>query len=256
MDLFGNEDPEEYVARRQRELAERQRAAAKEREGVSFHSHEELKAAITSCERCRLRREGGLGPVLSTGPSDSPLMIVGEGPGGVEDDYGGPLVGPSGQLLDKALASVGITRDHVYVTNIVKCRPRGNRTPTMEEGHFCGAIWLMQEIQLVQPKVIIGLGKVALRFFLGREAGIIRSRGHWIDYHGIPVMPTFHPAYLLRQTGRGLVEAKWQVYYDLKVAKERAEAACPDWTWKSETPPNLLEMLADEREKRHRNMSM
>ena len=121
-------------------------------------------------------------------------MIVGEGPGGVEDDYGGPLVGPSGQLLDKALLSVGITRDHVYVTNIVKCRPRGNRTPTMEEGRFCGSIWLAAEIALVKPKVIVGLGKVALRFFLGHEAGIIRSRGHWIDYHGIPEMPTLHPA--------------------------------------------------------------
>ena len=245
MDLFGNEDPEEYVARRQRELEGRQA------EPRAFASHEALKEAIATCEQCPLRREGGLGPVLSTGPSESPLMIVGEGPGGVEDDYGGPLVGPSGQLLDKALASVGITRDHVYVTNIVKCRPRGNRTPTMEEGHFCGSIWLAQEIRLIQPKVIIGLGKVALRFFLGREAGIIRSRGHWLDYHGIPVMPTFHPAYLLRQTGRGLVEAKWQVYYDLKEAKERAAAQAPDWVWKSETPPNLLELLADERKKRH-----
>lgn len=132
MDLFGHEDPEEYIVRRRQEM---ERPAG-------FATHEALKEAITSCNRCPLRREGGLGPVLSTGPADAPLMIVGEGPGGVEDDYGGPLIGPSGQLLDKALASVGITRDHVYVTNIVKCRPRGNRTPTMDEGHFCGSIWL------------------------------------------------------------------------------------------------------------------
>ena len=236
MDLFGHEDPEDRLAR------ERQ---------MSYASHEENKRAIEACHRCHLRDEGGLGPVLSTGPADAPLMIVGEGPGRVEDDYGGPLIGPSGQLLDKALASVGITRDHVYVTNIVKCRPRGNRTPTIEEGHFCGSIWLAEEIRQVKPKVIIGLGKVALRFFLGRDAGIVRSRGHWIDYHGIPVMPTFHPAYLLRQTGHELVEAKWQVYYDLKAAKERAEEAAPDWVWKSETPPNLLEELTGEREKRH-----
>lgn len=114
MDLFGHEDPEDRLAR------ERQ---------MSYASHEEIKRAIEACHRCHLRDEGGLGPVLSTGPADAPLMIVGEGPGRVEDDYGGPLIGPSGQLLDKALASVGITRDHVYVTNIVKCRPRGNRTP-------------------------------------------------------------------------------------------------------------------------------
>lgn len=105
--------------------------------------------------------------MLSTGPVDAPLMIVGEGPGGVEDEYGGPLVGPSGQLLDKALLSVGITRDHVYVTNIVKCRPRGNRTPTIAEGNECGRRWLAEEIRLLQPKVIIALGKVALRFFWG-----------------------------------------------------------------------------------------
>lgn len=241
MDLFGHEDPEEYIVRRRQEM---ERPAG-------FATHEALKEAITSCSRCPLRREGGLGPVLSTGPADAPLMIVGEGPGGVEDDYGGPLIGPSGQLLDKALASVGITRDHVYVTNIVKCRPRGNRTPTMDEGHFCGNIWLLQEIALARPAVIIGLGKVALRFFLGREAGIIRSRGHWIDFHGIPVMPTFHPAYLLRQSGRALVDAKWQVYYDLKAAKERAASLRPDWVWKSDTPPNLLEELSAERAKRH-----
>lgn len=187
MDLFGHEDPEDRLAR------ERQ---------MSYASHEEIKRVIEACHRCHLRDEGGLGPVLSTGPADAPLMIVGEGPGRVEDD-------------------------------------------------FCGSIWLAEEIRQVKPKVIIGLGKVALRFFLGRDAGIVRSRGHWIDYHGIPVMPTFHPAYLLRQTGHELVEAKWQVYYDLKAAKERAEEAAPDWVWKSETPPNLLEELTGEREKRH-----
>ena len=109
----------------------------------------------------------------------------------------------------------------------------------------------MQEIALARPAVIIGLGKVALRFFLGREAGIIRSRGHWIDFHGIPVMPTFHPAYLLRQSGRALVDAKWQVYYDLNAAKERAAALRPDWVWQSDTPPDLLAALAGERAKRH-----
>ena len=155
-----------------------------------------------------------------------------------------------GQLLDKALLSVGITRDHVYVTNIVKCRPRGNRTPTIAEGNECGRRWLAEEIRILQPKVIVALGKVALRFFLGHDAGIIRSRGHWIDYKGIPVMPTFHPAYLLRQTGEGLKEAKWQVYYDLKAAKDRAAEAVPGWVWKSDTPPDLLEELKEVREKR------
>ncbi len=241
MDLWGNEDAEEYRARRKAEFL-----------GASYHfeNYGMLENAIHRCTHCHLRQEGGRGPVLSTGPVDSPLMIVGEGPGGVEDEYGGPLVGPSGQLLDKALGSVGITRDHVYVTNIVKCRPKGNRTPTMEEGSFCGKEWLAEEIRLIAPKVIIGLGKVALRFFLGHDAGIVRSRGHWIDYQGIPVMPTFHPAYLLRQTGDGLKEAKWQVYYDLKAAKEKAAEAAPDWVWESAEAPNLLKELEETRERR------
>ncbi len=241
MDLWGNEDEDEYRARKRAEIFS---------SAYHFENYGMLENAIHRCRLCPLCDEGGRGPVLSTGPIDAPLMIVGEGPGGVEDEYGGPLVGPSGQLLDKALLSVGITRDHVYVTNIVKCRPRGNRTPTIAEGNECVKRWLAEEIRLLQPKVIVALGKVALRFFLGHDAGIIRSRGHWIDYKGIPVMPTFHPAYLLRQTGEGLKEAKWQVYYDLKAAKDRAAEAVPGWVWKSDTPPDLLKELKEVREKR------
>ena len=88
--------------------------------------------------------------------------------------------------------------------------------------------------------------------FLGHEAGIVRSRGHWFEWEGIPVMPTYHPAYLLRQYGRDLVKSKWDVYYDLKEAKERAAAAAPDWVWQSETPPNLMEEFAAVRAARHR----
>ena len=122
MDLWGNEDEDEYRARKRAEIFS---------SSYHFENYGMLENAIHRCRLCPLCDEGGRGPVLSTGPVDAPLMIVGEGPGGVEDEYGGPLVGPSGQLLDKALLSVGITRDHVYVTNIVKCRPRGNRTPCL-----------------------------------------------------------------------------------------------------------------------------
>ena len=96
----------------------------------------------------------------------------------------------------------------------------------------------------MKPKVIVALGKPALRFFLGREAGIIRNRGHWISWHGIPVMPTFHPAYLLRQEGHAQVEAKWAVYYDLTAARDKAAALAPDWVWKSGNVPDLTEMYA------------
>ena len=240
MDLWGREDPEDRIETKEMP-----------KEAPHFASHDELAAAIQHCASCHLRQEGNLGPVLSSGPVPAPLMFVGEGPGGVEDDYGAPLVGPSGQLLDKALASVGITRDRVYVTNVVKCRPRGNRTPDIAEGRFCADKWLREEIRLVAPQVIVALGKAALRYFLGREAGIVRSRGHWFEWEGIPVMPTFHPAYLLRQYGRDLVQSKWDVYYDLKEAKERAAAAAPEWVWQSETPPDLMAEFAAVRAARH-----
>ncbi len=244
MDLWGREDEEE----RTRRLFGIHAGAAEEKH---FASHEELAAAIHTCAACHLRQEGNLGPVLSSGPVPAPLMLVGEGPGGVEDDWGAPLIGPSGQLLDKALASVGITRDRVYVTNVVKCRPRGNRTPDIAEGRACADRWLREEIRLVQPKAVVALGKAALRWFLGREDSIVRRRGRWLEWEGIPVMPTYHPAYLLRQYGRDLVESKWQVYYDLKEAKEKAASAAPDWVWKTDPPPDLMALFAGEREKRH-----
>ncbi len=222
-----------------------------ETETSLYKTREAWEQAVRQCSECPLRKEGNRGPVLSTGDIHSPLMIIGEGPGGVEDDYGAPLVGPSGQLLDKALASVGITRDRVYVTNIVKCRPHGNRTPTIAESADCADRWLYEEIRLCGPKAILALGKTSLRWFAGKDMSIVRSRGKWLEWKNIPVMPTFHPAYLLRQTGHDLVEAKWQVYYDLKAAKEKATEAAPDWTWKTDPPPDLLAEFAEMRAARH-----
>ncbi|MDY6084935.1 MAG: uracil-DNA glycosylase [Dialister sp.] len=239
MDLWGREDAEEYAARIKREVTRDQR---------HYENHDALVKAASACDACPLRQEGCLGPVVSTGPAESPMMIVGEGPGAVEDSYGAPLIGPSGQLLDKALFSVGITRDRIYVTNVVKCRPRGNRTPTLDEGKACGDRWLAEEIDLNRPKVIVALGKVALRYFLGHEAGIIRIRGHWFEYRGIPVMPTFHPSYLLRQFGHDQVEAKWKVYYDLKAARDRADQLAPGWQWTSGVVQDLLAGLTKRQE--------
>ncbi len=217
-------------------------------------TNEEMKPwlqDLIQCTACKLRHEGNRGPTRYSGDVNSPLMFVGEGPGGVEDEYGVPLVGPSGQLLDKALWSVGLTRDHVYVTNIVKCRPQNNRTPTLEEGKFCANIHLIKEIELIHPKVIVCLGKVAFQYFYGRTASIMHNRGKWFDYHGIPIMPTYHPAFLLRQTGKNLVESKWQVYYDFKAAVEKAKEALPDYTYHSPEKPDLLAQYADLKETRH-----
>ena len=131
----------------------------------------QLQTKLSACQMCPLR-EHALGPVPFYGNTQSPIAIIGEGPGRVEDEYGLPLIGPSGQLFDKALASVGITRDRIYTSNIIKCRPRNNRTPTIEEGSFCANNWLDREIELLQPKIIVALGSVALKYLYQPEAKI------------------------------------------------------------------------------------
>ena len=178
-------------------------------------------------------------------------MLVGEGPGGVEDDYGVPLVGPSGQLLDKALARVGITRDRVYTTNIVKCRPAGNRTPSVEEGEFCAARWLDAEIAVVQPKVIVALGSVALKYLYHAKARITADRGKWFrTRHDIPAIATYHPAYLLRLTGDDERRAKWDVVHDFEAAISEINKTAPDWSLKTTAPPDLLSLYAARRNDR------
>ena len=204
---------------------------------------DELKKQLEDCAACPLRKDCQA-PVGWFGNLESPLMIVGEGPGGVEDDYGCPLIGPSGQLLDRALWSVRITRDRIYTTNVIKCRPRGNRTPTVEEGSFCARLWLEQEIRLLRPKVILALGSVALRYFKGPEARITRERGQWFTTgEGIPCLATFHPSYLLRLTGQAQIAAKWDVFHDLEAVKAKVEEQCPGYSWNSGAPVHLFALF-------------
>lgn len=213
-------------------------------------THEQLEQALLTCSACPLCQHA-IGPTSYNGSPLSPLVIVGEGPGGVEDEYGVPLVGPSGQLLDKALASVGVTRDRVYTTNVIKCRPKNNRTPTLEEGQFCATTWLDQELALVQPKVIIALGSVALKYLLAPTARITKDRGKWFTTkQNIPTIATYHPAYLLRLVGKDLVKAKWEVFYDLKAAVEKCQELAPDYSLKSPEPPDLLNLYSQRREQR------
>lgn len=219
---------------------------------MSFPNQAELEQALMACDLCPLRRDA-IGPTSYNGTPSSPLAIVGEGPGGVEDEYGVPLVGPSGQLLDKALASVGVTRDRVYTTNVIKCRPKNNRTPTVEEGLFCGEHWLDQELALVQPKVIVALGSVALKYLLGPEARITKDRGHWFTTkHQVPAIATYHPAYLLRLTGHDQVKAKWEVFYDLQAAVEKCRELAPDYELQAPVKPDLLAIYASRRDERRK----
>ena len=135
-----------------------------------------LAKELSACTSCPLRKDA-IAPVGWFGNPDSPILFIGEGPGGVEDNYGCPLIGPSGQLLDKALWAAKMTRDRVLTTNIIKCRPKGNRTPTIEEGKQCAQLWLERELSIIKPTVIVALGSVALHYLGSPELRITRARG-------------------------------------------------------------------------------
>lgn len=174
-----------------------------------------IAAEIRACRACPLCQRR-LNPVPGEGNPDHPdIMFIGEGPGADEDAQGRPFVGRSGQLLDKMIAAIGYERERVFIGNIVKCRPPGNRTPTPSE--MAGCIpYLLRQIDLIRPRLIVCLGSTAMIGLLGNIGPISRVRGTWHDFHGIPVLPTFHPAYLLRDPSR-----KRFAWADLKTVMAR-----------------------------------
>lgn len=155
-----------------------------------------LAQEVFACQRCRLCQTR-TNVVLGEGNLHASLMLIGEGPGQQEDLTGRPFVGAAGQLLDKMLAAIGLTRDQVYICNIVKCRPPHNRVPEADERAACMA-YLRQQVALVRPRVIVCLGSTPARELLGEEIRITRDRGVWHLRKGVWFMPTFHPAALLR----------------------------------------------------------
>ncbi len=202
-----------------------------------------LQEELDKCTLCPLRKDC-IAPVGWFGNPQSPIVFVGEGPGGVEDEYGCPLIGPSGQLLDKALWAAKMTRDRVLTTNVIKCRPKGNRTPDIAEADFCARAWLDRELEILQPKVIVALGGVALHYLGGVEKRITRDRGQWFrTRHGFDCIATYHPAYLLRQYGKQLVAAKWDVFHDLEAARNRAAELAPDYKFMSEEKVDLFKLF-------------
>jgi DNA polymerase len=148
--------------------------------------------------------------VFGEGNANADLMFIGEAPGADEDATGRPFVGAAGRLLDKIIEAIGMKRADVYITNVVKCRPPGNRKPTTDEIESCEP-FLFREINVIKPKVIVTLGATPLFSLLRIKEGITKARGHFYDYDGTPVMATFHPAYLLR-----VPEAKREVWEDMK----------------------------------------
>jgi len=160
-------------------------------------SLEDLRAAIGDCQRCKLC-SGRTHLVFGVGNPKAKLMFVGEGPGRDEDLQGEPFVGRAGQLLtDIITKGMGLKREDVYIANVVKCRPPENRNPEPDEVAACEP-FLKKQIDLIRPKIIVGLGKFAVQTLLQSKVPITKVRGNWHSYHGIKLMPTFHPAYLLR----------------------------------------------------------
>jgi DNA polymerase len=178
----------------------------------------EIRAEIGECTRCKLH-EGRKNIVFGVGDPHARLLFVGEGPGAEEDARGEPFVGRAGQKLDAMIEAIGLRREQVYIANVVKCRPPGNREPQPDEVGCC-APFLVGQIRAIRPKVIVTLGSPATRTLLGTVVGITKLRGRWHEFEGIPVMPTFHPAYLLRAYTR---ENRQKVFDDLKAARSRLD---------------------------------
>lgn len=190
----------------------------------------ERAAAVTAaCRRCQIGYERR-NNVFGEGDPCARLMLVGEGPGETEDLLGRPFVGRAGELLEKMLAAIGFAREDVYICNTVKCRPTvneggklRNRAPLPAEMANCRS-YLDEQIEIIAPAVILALGAPAARSFLGNQFSITRSRGIWFEGpNGIPLLPTFHPAYVLRQGGMSLTETKRQVWSDLKSVRAKLD---------------------------------
>jgi DNA polymerase len=178
-----------------------------------------------ACQRCKLHTLGRKQVVFGVGNPNADLMFVGEAPGADEDEQGEPFVGRAGQLLTKIIEAIGLTREQVYIANVIKCRPPGNRNPEPDEVESCQP-FLFRQIDAIKPKVIVALGKFAAQSLLQTTDPITRLRGRSFTYRGATLIPTFHPAYLLRNPA-----AKRDVWEDMKQVREilngAAEATPP-----------------------------
>jgi len=170
---------------------------------------DEIRADLGDCRRCPLC-EKRKKIVFGVGNPNARIVFVGEGPGREEDEKGEPFVGEAGRLLDRILFAMGLERKDVYICNVVKCRPPGNRDPLPEEIAACEP-FLKRQLAAIRPRIIVALGRFAAQTLLRDETPISRLRGKWKEYEGIPLMPTFHPAYLLRNPAE-----KREVWEDVK----------------------------------------
>lgn len=181
-----------------------------------FEKLEEIEEVVKKCNKCELC-SNRTKTVFGVGDSEADIMFIGEGPGADEDLEGEPFVGKAGKLMNQAFLGLGISRERIYIANIVKCRPPNNRTPVKEEANAC-LDYLRNQVMIIKPKVIVLLGNTALKNILGEEYSITATRGKWIDKKGIKYMPTYHPAALLRDESK-----KIDFWNDLELVKKEAE---------------------------------
>ncbi|MCU0523541.1 MAG: uracil-DNA glycosylase [Elainella sp. Prado103] len=186
-----------------------------------YDSMAAMAAHCNQCHRCELGATR-THAVVGRGNPQADLMIVGEGPGQNEDETGLPFVGKAGQLLDKILESVRLTEDDIFICNIVKCRPPGNRTPTQEEMDACRP-YLLEQIRMVDPRIILLSGASSVRGLVGDKRGITKIRGEWLEWNGRLCMPVFHPAYLLRNPSRDKGSPKWLMWQDIQAVRSKLD---------------------------------
>jgi len=187
---------------------------------------EELKSRAMSCVKCPNLAASRKNVVFGVGNIDSPLMFVGEAPGADEDAQGEPFVGKAGELLTKIIQTMGFSRESIYIANVLKCRPdtpgqtAGNRKPTSDEMKTC-LPYLLEQIDIIKPRVIVALGATAVEGLFGKPMPISKIRGTWQTFHDTPVMPTFHPAYLLRNQA---LSEKRKVWEDMLQVLQKLDA--------------------------------
>ena len=181
-----------------------------------FEKLEEIETVVKKCTKCALC-SNRTNAVFGIGNTAADVMFIGEGPGADEDSEGEPFVGKAGKLMNQAFIGIGISREKIYISNIVKCRPPNNRTPLKEEVISC-LDYLRNQVMIIKPKIIVLLGNTALKNILGEEYSITSARGKWIERKGIKYMPTFHPAALLRDESK-----KIEFWKDLELVKIEAD---------------------------------
>lgn len=175
----------------------------------------ELRSRVIVCQNCPHLARSRKSVVFGVGDPKATLMFVGEAPGADEDEQGEPFVGKAGLLLTKIIQAMEFSRDTVFIANILKCRPdtpgqsAGNRKPTPEEMNTC-LPYLLAQIEIIKPKVIVALGTTAVEGLIGKTLGITKLRGHFQEFHGTPLMPTYHPAYLLRNQSMSIKREVWE----------------------------------------------